>query len=326
MHPKRPLRHLTNLHIIKRREAIVLPLLLLLSTGFIFQSFCLPLPPKIKRVVFIGNSITYSGKYITDIEAVFTARYPKQRFEFINVGLPSETVSGLSEDGHAGGRFPRPDVHERLKRILEITQPDLVFVNYGMNDGIYLPLDEGRFAKFKTGITWLHGEVEKYGAKIVHVTPPIYDELHGTAIGYAAVLDAYAEWLLQQRPAAQWEVADMHFPMKKYLENERLKNPAFSFANDGVHPDDLGHWVMAQQILAYLGETGLTETKSIMDYMSTIKNGAAIYSLIAQKQQLMKDAWITAIKHSRPEMPAGLPLEEAKKKEKELNKKIRQLQ
>src|SRR2546425_2764856 len=41
-----------------------------------------------------------------------------RQIEFLNLGLPSETVSGLSEEGHAGGQFPRPDLLERLARVL----------------------------------------------------------------------------------------------------------------------------------------------------------------------------------------------------------------
>ena len=91
---------------------------------------------QIQRVLFLGNSITYSGQYVADIEAYYRLVHPTLEIEWINVGLPSETVSGLSEEGHADGAFPRPDLHERLERVLKQTQPDLVFANYGMNDGI----------------------------------------------------------------------------------------------------------------------------------------------------------------------------------------------
>ena len=91
------------------------------------------------RVLFLGDSITYSGQYVELIEAYFVTRFPKRQIEFLNLGLPSETVSGLSEPGHAGGAFPRPDLHERLARVLEKTKPDVVIACYGMNDGIYLP-------------------------------------------------------------------------------------------------------------------------------------------------------------------------------------------
>ena len=84
-----------------------------------------PLPDNAKRILFLGNSITYSGQYVSYIEAYLTLRYPEKQLEFINVGLPSETVSGLSEPDHAGGAFPRPDLHERLARVLANIKPDL---------------------------------------------------------------------------------------------------------------------------------------------------------------------------------------------------------
>ena len=70
-----------------------------------------------KRVLFIGNSITDAGRYVQIVEAYQRAKFPNQEIDIYNVGLPSETVSGLSEDGHASGRFPRPDLHERLARV-----------------------------------------------------------------------------------------------------------------------------------------------------------------------------------------------------------------
>src|SRR5688572_26755736 len=102
--------------------------------------------PGVKRVLFLGDSITYSGQYIDDFETALRLHLPGRRIDVINCGLPSETVSGLSEEGHAGGKFPRPDLHERLDRVLAKVKPDLIFACYGMNDGIYLPLSDERFA------------------------------------------------------------------------------------------------------------------------------------------------------------------------------------
>ncbi|MCP1383944.1 SGNH/GDSL hydrolase family protein [Runella salmonicolor] len=284
-----------------------------------------PFPKKIHRIVFIGNSITYAGQFITDIEAYLLAHYPNRRFEFINVGLPSETVSGLSEPNHAGGRFPRPDLHERLERVLTQTKPDFVFACYGMNDGIYLPLDEERFRKFREGITWLHTQIADLGVPIVHLTPPIYDELKGKAVGYAAVLDTYSEWLLSQRKAQKWEVADLHFPMKTYLEQHRQNNPDFALAKDGVHPDALGHWLMAKQVLMYLGEKGLEAAEDVQTTLAIHPNGEEILKLVAERQQLMKDAWLTSTGHTRPEMKVGLPMEDARKKGEMIEKQLREL-
>lgn len=284
-----------------------------------------PFPKKVHRILFLGNSITYDGKYIVDIEAYFVTHYPKQRWEFINVGLPSETVSGLSEPGHAGGKFPRPDLHERLARVLALTKPDMVFACYGMNDGIYMPFDEERFHRYREGILWLHQQVVESGAPIIHLTPPVYDEEKGGSKGYALVLDRYSEWLLEQRDSLQWRVADLHFPMKKYLEERRQTDTSFGYAKDGIHPDSLGHWIMAREVLLYLGEKGVVGTTAVQETLADHPNGAAILELVGRKQHMMKDAWLTAARHTRPGMNTGLPLDEAREKEKEMNKEMRVL-
>ncbi|MEI9893120.1 MAG: GDSL-type esterase/lipase family protein [Chthoniobacter sp.] len=168
--------------------------------------------PGVQRIVFLGDSITHGGGYVEDFELYLFARYPARKFEVIDIGLSSETVSGLSEEGHAGGKFPRPDLHERLDRALPKTKPGLVFACYGMNDGIYLPLDEARFAKFREGMDWLHDKVTAAGAQIIHITPPTFHALDARPKpdadgnkpasllgGYNLVLDRYSAWLVEQR-------------------------------------------------------------------------------------------------------------------------------
>src|SRR5262245_14044303 len=129
----------------------------------------------VHRVVFLGDSITYAGRYIEYLEAFLRLDDPALRTEFLDLGLPSETVSGLSEPGHAGGQFPRPDLHERLDRVLAMTRPDLIVACYGMNDGIYYPFDEQRFAKYKDGILSWRERAARSGARVLHLTPPVFD-------------------------------------------------------------------------------------------------------------------------------------------------------
>jgi hypothetical protein len=91
--------------------------------------------------------------------------------EFLDLGLPSETVSGLTEPGHAGRQFPRPVLRERLGRVLDGTKPDLIVACYGMNDGIYHSFSEARFERFKEGMRFLRESAATKGAKMLHVTP-----------------------------------------------------------------------------------------------------------------------------------------------------------
>jgi len=104
------------------------------------------------RIVCLGDSITWAGHWVDLLASLIAVRRPATPVEVLNLGLPSETVSGLSEDGHAGGAFPRPVLRERLGRVLERTRPDSVIACYGMNDGIYLPFDSTRFSAYRKGI------------------------------------------------------------------------------------------------------------------------------------------------------------------------------
>jgi len=279
------------------------------------------LTDSIKRIVFIGNSITWSGEYVNYIETYFRAH--KKDFEFINVGLPSETVSGLSEENHAGGRFPRPDLHERLARVLQETQPDLVIANYGMNDGIYLPYDEARFTKFKEGILWLHEEVAKAGIPIIHSTPPIYDPIKGAA--YANVLDIYSDWLISFRYTADWKVIDLHGPMKRYLEDKRLVDSTFVLAKDGVHPNTTGHWLMAKQILLYLGANDVASADNILEVLASNPKAEQLLALVSERQKISRDAWLSHTGHERPGLSDGIPLIEAQAKLKLIEQEIADL-
>lgn len=217
----------------------------------------------VRRVVFLGDSITYGGQYIDYLEAYLATRRPDLRVELLNLGLPSETVSGLSEPGHADGKFPRPCLHERLDRVLAKTRPDLVVACYGMNDGIYYPLGEERFAAYREGIATLVRKVRAAGADILILTPPTFDPLPIKARtlpagrdayeqpfeGYDAVLARYAAWLLEQR-ATGLAVADVHGPMARLIEARRRTDPAFFLAGDGVHANSTGHWIFTEQLLA----------------------------------------------------------------------------
>ncbi len=288
--------------------------------------------PDVKRIVFVGDSITHAGGYVSSLEAAILVQHPERKMELINVGLPSETVSGLSEPGHAGGQFPRPDLHERLTRVLDQTRPNLVVACYGMNDGIYYPLGDERFAKFKSGIERLHQAVVDRGAKIIHLTPAYFDalpnkdkllpagleEYRSPYVGYDDVLEHYSKWLLSKRSEG-WEVYDVHEAMKSAVAKKRLTQPDFTFAKDGVHPDAAGQAIMTGP-LATAWQLKLDE-KGRPDHPKADE----ILKLVSQKQQVLKYAWLSATRHVRPGIPAGLPLPEAEAKAAELDQKIREL-
>ena len=303
-------------------------LTLLLATGLSAAEL-----PQEQRILFLGDSITQGGGYIEVIEAALIAQHPDSDKIIIPLGLSSETVSGLSEEGHAGGKFPRPDLHERLDRALEKAKPQLVFACYGMNDGIYLPLGAERTKAFQNGMKKLHDKVTAAGARIIHLTPPVFDpvpiaqkvapadKVDGSHPykGYNEVLDFYADWLLDMRSEAKWTVYDIHGPMNAAIAEKRKTAPQFTFSKDGVHPGPEGHVLMARAILDAWG------LKVKADGTPDHPNGAAILAVIKKKHSILRPAWLSHVGHKRPGNAPGLPIEEALKKAAELDAEARKL-
>jgi lysophospholipase L1-like esterase len=242
-----------------------------------------------ERVVFLGDSNTYAGLFIAYIDGYLVSRFPARSFELINLGLPSETVSGLSEPDHP---YPRPDVHERLERVLAKTKPDVVVICYGMNDGIYSPFSEDRFKKYREGMHKLIARVKKAGARVVLMTPAPFDPLplQGKTLAataakfswmkpyrdYDDVLARYSAWLVTLRGKG-FLVVDAHTAINRHLAERRQAMPQYFISGDGIHPNATGHRLVAEQILeAWSGprevDTAVIDAKNKKANSGTISN------------------------------------------------------
>lgn len=256
-----------------------------------------------RKILFLGDSITQAGTYVANFDAWLVKRFPNQRFTVINAGLGSETISGLSEKNHAGGKFPRPCLFERLERVLAKTTPDLIIACYGMNCGIYKPLEEERYARYKNGILRLRAAARQYGAEIIHVTPPIFDN-HGKAgFNYDSVLKTYAEWLVQQREQG-WCVADLHSEMRTKVNHAKEQDQEFTVQKDRIHPNTDGHWIMAQCLINYFGDPASAKLSSAQELLDNSKLDA-----IKKRMRSYQKAIHAETKPLRPGVPQGGTLE-----------------
>ncbi len=268
----------------------------------------LPAPLQgVKRIVFLGDSITAGGNYVTDVECGLLAQ--GLRLEVIGLGLSSETATDLTEAENAGHLkahgFGRPRLSERLQRVLDATHPDLVFACYGMNDGGSLPAGPDGLARFSAATTALRTAILKAGAKrVVLCTPPVSDPKNRTVPDpREANLVVYTDWLLSQKKAAGWEVVDIHTPMRQALDAGRATNPEFRFSPDGTHPDRPGHWVMAQAILNQFLSVKTEKLASAEALFPA--NGKEIRDILSQRRDVLYKAYMTQIGHQRPGTPGG---------------------
>jgi lysophospholipase L1-like esterase len=281
-------------------------------------------PLTAKRILFLGDSITAACEYVNMIEMQLRLQSNHPVPEIINIGLPSEGCTGLSEPAHP---FPRPNVHERLERALAAVKPDVVVACYGMNDGIYFPFSESRFQQYQDGINLLIEKVHSSGAKLVLLTPPPFDALPLRDAGkllpdgrddyawfaiyenYDQVIAKYGQWLMQQKDRVEM-VVDLHTPITEFWNSQRKTNPKFTVAADGVHCDTNGHRSIAEVVLKAWGISSMVPVTPEMT------------ELINQKGTVIHDSWLSHVGHKRPGVAPGLPPKEAELKAAEIDGRL----
>jgi hypothetical protein len=138
------------------------------------------------------------------------------------------------------------------------------------------------------------------------------------------VLDRYADWLLEQR-AKGWRVIDIHGPMNAFIEVQRKTDPDFVFAKDGVHLNEAGHALMADQLIASLAPSETAWWRKFRADLAANPKGAELRKLIRQRGRLLCDAYLHEAGHLRPGMANGLPVAEAEAKAEDLEKQIHAL-
>ena len=230
--------------------------------------------PAPQMIIFLGDSITKAGGYVRIIKDELVKQNPTNPPQIHNFGHMSETVSGLSEAYHPGRR---PCVLNWVDAVLA-EKPNWVVVCYGINDGIYHPFNEKRFAAYQAGIKTLIKKVNAVGARLVILTPPPFAsagppfppgtdaaareallakanaeaeaeaEKDPTKFGYRSpyayydqVLARYCKWLLTLDGRDGVSVVDIRTPMLA-----RIKE---THGGDAIHPNARGHAIMAETFL-----------------------------------------------------------------------------
>ena len=271
----------------KKTLLFSLSLLILLQTAF----------SKEERILILGDSIPHNGGWPTLVAEAIHQKKEFAQTPVVNISVPSETLSGLSDPGHAGGAFPRPCLHERLGRVVNQFQPTLIIACYGMNDGFYQPLSSTTFNAFKLGAERLKNEAGAMGAKVIFVTTPLYkpdqEQKNGQA-EYDKTLSAFASWLVSQSSKG-YHVIDIRPYLKKAISKTKSINPQFTYANDGIHPGDEGHQFIAQAICAGLSKFLKTPAKPKFSTGEEFKQAK-------KKLNDLQTEWLGKTMHKRPQI------------------------
>lgn len=215
------------------------------------------------RIVFLGDSITEQRLYTTYLEAYALARLPSMKLTFRNVGWGGDTA-WLRQRAHPdeNALFAAPEgkqqemVDDAVKRALERDvlplHPNLVTIDFGMNDHAYQKFRPDIFGAYVRSQTQLAKVLQAAGVRVVLVTPqpieekrpdPDKDERNQSLRQFSDGLKDVAT-----REGALF--ADQFGPYMALMLKERATNPdAFIGGGDSVHPGPVGHTLMAWAIL-----------------------------------------------------------------------------
>jgi len=264
-----------------------------------------------RRVLWLGDSITQNGRYISYIEYYLAKKFPARDIDFIAVGLGSETLSGLSEKEHS---FPRPCVFARLPAALAATGPATVVACYGMNDGIYHPKSEERLRAFQDGVRRLAGAVQAAEAELVLMTPPPFDaqaikektrpataddfSYRAPFIGYDAVLGEFAAWERTLGLGEARVIVDVHPALNAAVAARRKQNAAFTFAKDGIHPSPLGHLLIAHVFMRSIGAEVGMEGGNLEAEFDRVE-ADPLFKLVHERREKRSAGWLSFIGYNR---------------------------
>lgn len=191
-----------------------------------------------QRIVFLGDSITHHGHWVSALEMLLMVTRPELQLTFVNAGIGGDRVAhGLA----------------RLKDDVVAMKPDVVTVLFGMNDAGYVAEDARLLQTYEKDLDSLVGRLRKEtSARIVVFGPTFYDD---GANDPKKKKPFYNDVLLKYQGACE-RVAEaykavfcgLNDPMRRMTEELRKKDPKATLSPDAIHPETAGGFTIADAI------------------------------------------------------------------------------
>lgn len=218
-----------------------------------------------ERWCVLGDNITHYGTYFQWVDLFYLTRFPRREIATFNCGISGDTAAGALQ---------------RLDWDVIPHQPSVVSIMFGMNDvgpELYRGEQFGievakrrreRLAAFEENMRSLVSEIQAAGARVILLTPSIYDQAADLpAPVLAGVNDALADCAAFLRKLADEtgsSLVDLHEPMSRInAALQRNNRKATVVGSDRVHPEAPGQLLMAYLFLKAQNLGGMISRLSI---------------------------------------------------------------
>ena len=213
-------------------------------------------------VCYVGDSITHGGTYHSIVTLFYATRFPDRPIRYWNCGISGDRAGGIMSD-------------EAFRLNIDILghKPTVATIMLGMNDVGRNDYGEGKSGpefeqrrqasldSYDANMQKLIAALQKSGARVILITPSIYDETTklekanpDIGAGRNGALGKCAEKILGWSKQYHTGLVKFWEVMKSINEREQARDPAFTIVGaDRVHPGAVGHFVMAYTLLKAQG-------------------------------------------------------------------------
>jgi len=192
------------------------------------------------QIVAIGDSITYAGGYLHDIESVLAQWYPELQIpKIINAGIGGQKAENLV------ARFQK-DVVDR--------HPAIVTLSIGINDVLHRlksPSDDAILKAYKENVSKMVEMAQAAGIQVILLAPTIIQEIP-TSEGNKRLLtfSLAMRGIARDKQCSYVNLREMFFKALVHKPPGMTDN---WLTIDGIHMKPLGDAIMALGVLRALG-------------------------------------------------------------------------
>lgn len=223
------------------------------------------------KIVFLGDSITEAGVYDKEVGVEYNGELVSPDYTgFITIlsqSIPEKTE--LVGKGISGDKVS--DLLTRYKKDVIDLDPDIVFIYIGIND-VWHKYDFGTGSDidlYENGLRQIISEIQKIGSRVVLCTPTVIGENHGdftlaneyvehyrdakTMEDMNNDLDAFSDVVRKLSSEYNTGLIDLRKVFISYIsENNPTNKPSGILTYDGVHLNDLGNKLIADQMINFI--------------------------------------------------------------------------
>ncbi len=200
-----------------------------------------------ERILFLGDSITEQGVkpkgYVALLQEDLRARHPELGLEIIGAGISGNKVT---------------DLEKRLSKDVIERKPNIVVIYIGINDVWHWALENHKGTtkeEFERMLREIIARIRYSGSEILLCTPSVIGENPDSTVGQNPMLNEYCA--ISRRVAFDQGIrlCDLRKAFIAYLTAHNTEKSEKNILTvDGVHLNDAGNRLVADEMLRFLGE------------------------------------------------------------------------